>query len=163
MSITVLIFWNLNTSHWRRQKFRSLGRLTVQSSFYKNQLYSFSMNKAYVLVNTPYFKFRSFSCTKSKLMISKPILMTPFWETLEEKLAKTWSVRVEVLVLGIGLVALSRALCKTNDTFWHQEMQILCKLCYFHSWILVFIHSYVKITQNVCFCRICINRKKVIV
>ena len=72
----------------------------------------------------PVLKLETFGVQKISWWSDKPTLMTPFWETLEGKLAKIWSIRVEVLQvleLGIELVSLSRALYKTDDTFWHQQ------------------------------------------
>ena len=46
--------------------------------------------------------------------------MTPFWETLEGKIAKIWSVRVgicNILKLVTECVALSHLSYKTDDTF----------------------------------------------
>ena len=75
--------------------------------------------------------------------------MTLFWETIEGKFAKIWSIKVEMLELGIKLlelgielVALNRALYKTDDTFHHQYMQLSYKLRYF-SWTIYSLFSYI--------------------
>ena len=51
----------------------------------------------------PILNLKVFLVQKISLWSDKPTLMTPFWETFEGKLAKTWSIRVEVLkVTGVG-------------------------------------------------------------